>query len=249
MLQTREKKIVAVIPARYASTRFPGKPLADIHGKPMIWWVYQEAKKVAEYDSVLVATESEKVVSACNSYGMNVILTSDNCPSGTDRAAEVAEKLTADLYVVINGDEPLLTTQEHEKMVEIMIGKPDTDAFILTTRFKQPVDVVNPSTVKLALNKDNYVIFMSRAAVPFPKETLGFDYYKHIGLYAFKKETLEFYANTVPGLLEKAEGVEQLRLLENHKKLLAGVIDSESMSVDTHKDLERVRDTIKNRKM
>lgn len=239
-------KIVAVIPARYQSSRFPGKSLADIGGKPMIWWVYQEAKKVLEYSEVIVATESSIVLDTCKELGIHAILTSDKHPTGTDRVAEVAEHVSADIYVIIMGDEPLLRAKDEQKIIEKIKEEPDAAAVMLTEKFVSPVDVANMTTIKLAINDSGYLIFMSRAAIPYPKESIGYSFYKNVGCYALRKETLDFYLHTKPGNIERAEGIELLRLLENHKKVLTVSVESDSMSVDTPKDLERIRKILLN---
>ena len=210
-------KIVGVIPARYASSRFPGKPLADINGKPMVWWVYQQAIKVKELDEVYVATESEEIVKVCKQYNMNVILTTDNPKCGTDRAAEVAKKVDADLYVVIMGDEPLILSEDINAIVCKMKNNNCYDAGLLAKKYTNPVDIVNPTTIKLALNNKNELIYMSRMAIPFPKARIDFEYYKNIGVYVFTKEALMFFENTPMGRLESIEDMEMLRMLENHK--------------------------------
>ena len=234
-------KIVAVIPARYKSTRFEGKPLVDICGKPMLWWVYQEAKKVEEYSQVIVATEDERIVKVCDELGMKVMLTSDKHPTGTDRVAEVAQKIEADLYVIIMGDEPLIEAKDERELIKAISNVDDADAIMLTEKFKNPVDVVNTTTIKLAINQRNELIFMSRAAIPYPKAAIGYSYYKNIGCYALRKSALDFFLRTEPGCIEQAEEIELLRLLENRKKVLTVLVDSESMAVDTPKDLERIR--------
>lgn len=239
--------IVAVIPARYKSSRFEGKPLVDICGKPMVWWVYQEAKKVEKYSRVIVATEDERIVQKCTELGMEVMLTSDRHPTGTDRVAEVAQKINADLYVIIMGDEPLICADDERKLVAAIENAPEADAIMLTEQFKNPVDVVNTTTIKLAINDYGDLIFMSRAAIPFPKAAIGYPYYKNVGCYALKKDALDFFLKTKPGNIEKAEEIELLRLLENHKKVLTVTVDSESMAVDTPKDLERIRKVIGDR--
>lgn len=241
-------KIVAVIPARYKSSRFEGKPLQDICGKPMVWWVYQEAKKVKAYSQVIVATEDQRIVNECNRYGMDVMLTSDSHPTGTDRVAEVAQSVDADLYVIIMGDEPLIVAEDEEALVEAIEKVEDADAVMLTERFKNPVDVVNTTTIKLAINNKRELIFMSRSAIPYPKAALDYNYYKNVGCYALKKSALEFFLNTKPGCIEEAEEIELLRLLENRKKVLTVLVDSESMAVDTPKDLERIRKVIAERR-
>ena len=167
-------EIIGVIPARYQSSRFPGKPLADICGKPMIWWVYQEAKKVEAFKRVIVATESQIIVDECVKMGMDVMLTSDRHPTGTDRVAEVARKVSADIYVVIMGDEPLIKASDEERLIDSLDRTPEADAIMLTEEFGDPVDAVNTTTIKLAINDEGYLIFMSRAAIPYPKEAIGY---------------------------------------------------------------------------
>lgn len=243
MYKVKLMKTIAVIPARYKSSRFPGKPLADICGKPMVWWVYNEAKKVEYFERVIVATESDLIVKECEKLGMEVMLTSDEHPTGTDRVAEVAQKVDADLYVIIMGDEPLISASDERRLVESLEGK-EADAVMLTEKFKYPLDAVNMSTIKLAINDYGDLIFMSRAAIPYPKDALGYDLYKNVGCYALKKEALDFFLKTKPGNIERAEGIELLRLLENHKKVTTVTIESESMAVDTQKDLERIRKVI-----
>lgn len=234
-------KTIAIIPARYASSRFPGKPLADICGKPMVWHVYNEAKKVCEFSDVIVATESQLVASECERLGVKVMLTSDNHPTGTDRAAEVAGKISADLYVVIMGDEPLITADDERKLILAAEHVQDADAVMLAEKFVQPVDAVNMTTIKLAINDEGRLVFMSRAAIPYPKEALGYPLYKNVGCYAMRKNALDFFLSTKPGNIERAEGIELLRLIENGRKVITVIVDSESMSVDTQKDLERIR--------
>lgn len=240
--------IVAVIPARYKSSRFEGKPLVDIEGKPMVWWVYQEAKKVKAYSRIIVATEDQRIVDACNELNMEVMLTADNHPTGTDRVAEVAQKVEADVYVIIMGDEPLISAEDEIRLIESIEQDTEADAIMLTEKFTDPVDVVNSTTIKLAINDNNYLIFMSRSAIPYPKASLGYLYYKNIGCYALRKEALDFFLQTKPGSIERAEEIELLRLIENHKKVLTVPVDSTSMAVDTPKDLERVREVIRQRK-
>ena len=233
--------IVCVIPARYSSSRLPGKPLMNIAGKPMIWWVYQEAKKVRFFSEIYVATESAQIVERCQELDLNVILTSDKHPTGTDRVAEVAQKIMADGYLIWMGDEPLITSREVEFLISESLVHKDYFAYILGKPFDSAVDVVNSTTIKLAINKNKELIFVSRSAIPFPKATLGFEYYKNIGAYLMTREALEFFLRVEIGLLEEIEEIEILRLLENHKKVYVALLkDSISMSVDTHKDLKRV---------
>lgn len=240
-------KIIAVIPARYDSSRFPGKPLADICGKPMIWWVYREAKKVKEYADVIVATDSEIIVDTCIQYGMNVMMTSDKHPMGTDRVAEVASRTDADYYMIILGDEPILRASDERKVVHAIQSGVEADAFQLVEAMHDPVDVVNTTTIKLAINDAGYCIFLSRAAIPTPKSTLGYIFYKNTGCFAMSRQALDFFIKTKRGNIESAEDIEQLRLIENHKKIFTVQAEYMSMSVDTPKDLERIKVEIERR--
>lgn len=238
-------KIIGVIPARYKSSRFPGKPLADICGKPMIWWVYNQAIKVSDFDAVYVATDDSRIESVCKEHGMNVIMTSKSCASGTDRVAEVAGKVDGDLFVIVMGDEPLIAPENIQAMVDGMKSG-DYDGGMLCTKFKNGVDLINTTTIKLAINEKNELIYMSRIPIPYPKAFLDYSHYKNVGVYAFTRKALEFYQNTPRGVLEKIEDMEMLRMLENHKLVKVVEVQTESMSVDTQKDLERIRQVVEN---
>lgn len=218
----------------------------DICGHPMVWWVYQEALKVDEFDEVIVATEDSRVKDVCDNNNMKCILTSDNCPTGTDRVCEVAKKIDADYYYVLMGDEPLLTIKEINAMVKALNNDPAPTA-LLATKFHSPVDVVNNSTIKLALNLNNDLIYMSRSPIPFPKGDLNYDYYKNVGLYVFSKDCLKQFEELPMGRMESIEQLEMLRILENHIRCKAVIVDTDAMSVDTYKDLIRIREIMSNR--
>jgi 3-deoxy-manno-octulosonate cytidylyltransferase (CMP-KDO synthetase) len=239
-------KKVCIIPSRYKSTRFEGKPLVDICGHPMVWWVYQEAKKIKEFDDVIVATEDFRVKDTCDALKIKCIITSDDCPTGTDRVCEVAKKISADYYYVLMGDEPLLTEQDIMAMVNAL-DKDPAPAALLATKFHNAVDVVNSSTIKLALSLNDDLIYMSRTPIPYPKGMLNYDYYKNVGLYVFSKDCLEKFENYPMGRMEAIEQLEMLRILENHIRCKAVVIDTDAMSVDTYKDLIRIREIMEKR--
>ncbi|MDR1640585.1 MAG: hypothetical protein LBT59_12875 [Clostridiales bacterium] len=171
------------------------------------------------------------------------LLTSNKHQTGTDRVAEVASKTDADLYVVIMGDEPLLACEDIEKVIGASADA-SVDATVLCTAFKDPVDIINVTTQKFALNEDNDLIYMSRSAIPYPQQDLGYPIYKNVGVYAYKRATLDFFQKTPMGRLERAEGSEMLRLIENRKHIKAVITENFSMSVDTPKDLERIRSLI-----
>ncbi len=237
---------VCVIPSRYKSTRFEGKPLMDICGHPMIWWVYQEALKIKDFSLVIVATEDSRVKDICDNNNINCILTSDNCPTGTDRVCEVADIIDAKWYYVLMGDEPLLTTNEINTMIDSLNEDP-APAALLATKFHSPVDVINNSTIKLALNSYNDLIYMSRSPIPYPKGVLNYDYYKNVGLYVFSKECLIQFKQSPIGRMEAIEQLEMLRILENHIRCKAVIVNTDAMSVDTYKDLLRIREIMKKR--
>ena len=231
---------IAIIPARYSSTRFPGKPLADICGKPMIWWVYNQVSKVKQFDAVYVAIDDERIKNVCEKYGMNYLMTRNDHPEHISRIHEVSEKIKADIYVCVNGDEPLISPEVIEQALPL--GEENIVFFSGATRkLTDPAESIDPANIKLALNERYECIYISRTPVPYPKGTLMFNYYKYVGIECFSKEALDFFVASPQGRLEKIEDIDHLRFLENHKPLKFKEVDSESISVDTPKDLEKVR--------
>lgn len=233
-------KIIAIIPARYSSTRFPGKPLADICRKPMIWWVYNQVKKVPQFSEVFVALDDERIKNVCEEYGIKYMMTKNDHPEHISRIHEVSDKVVADIYVCVNGDEPLISP----KVIEQALPVGEEDNFFFSGAMRKltdPAETFDPANIKIAVNDLNESIYISRAAMPFPKGTLMFNYYKYVGIECFSKEALDFFVSTPQGRLEKIEDIDHLRFLENHKILKFKEVDSESISVDTPKDLEKVR--------
>lgn len=238
-------KILGVIPSRYSSSRLPGKPLKDICGRPMVWWVYRLAKQVSGLTDVVVATDDQRIVDVCSSYSIPTILTSSSCPTGTDRVAEVATKIKADYYVTIQGDEPLLEPSVVQEIVELILSDNNIVCATLKTPYKNPVDVVNGTTPKVVNDANGDILFFSRAPIPYPKASLDYNYYKPMGVYAFKPEILSLYASLQRGEVEKIEDIELLRLLENGIKIRIKEVVSNTVAVDTEKDLLRVVDFMK----
>ena len=245
-------KIVAVIPARYKSTRFPGKPLADICGKPMIWWVYKEAKKVQDFTEVYVATDDKRIFDACKDLDMNVVITSDSCLTGTDRVGEVSEKISADLIVNIQGDEPLIESATIQAAILPFYNNPDLQVSNLMTKIKNPVDVVNATVPKVIVNRDDIGIYLTRATAPYPKGSLDYDYYKQVCVYGFKPEALKFFCDYGKSYgkakIEAIEDIEILRFIENGYKVKYIEVETSTIAVDTVNDLNKVREIIKRRK-
>ncbi|MDR0643299.1 MAG: 3-deoxy-manno-octulosonate cytidylyltransferase [Treponema sp.] len=233
-------KIIGVIPARYASSRFPGKPLADIHGKPMIWWVYQTVSKVL--DDVVVATDDERIIETCKSFNIASIMTSDTHRTGVDRLTEVAARYAADYYLLVQGDEPLLEKNTARKMVSIVNASGvDNEVFTFKMAITNPIDAVNSTIIKIVTNAENRVLFASRSAIPYPKESVDFAYYKSVGIYAYPRKVLKNYGSLRTSYIESVEEHDFMRLLENEIPVRAFPIDTATISVDTPKDLERVR--------
>lgn len=238
-------KIIGVIPARYASSRFPGKPLADICGRPMIWWVYQQCKKVADFDEVYVATDDDRIFSTCTELGLRAVMTGSEHRTGTDRIGEVARKIPADLIVNIQGDEPLLEPATIRAAIEPFYRNLDLQITNLMTRITDPVDVVNCTVPKVITNRDGIGVYLTRAAAPYPKGSLDYAYYKQVCVYGFRPEALRFfcdYGRTFgKARVEAVEDIEILRFIENGYRVQYIEVDSETVAVDTPNDLERVR--------
>ena len=237
-------KIVGVIPARYASTRFPGKPLADIHGKPMIWWVYQQVRKVVQLDEVYVATDSNQIADVVNGFGGNVIMTGEH-PDHISRIWEASEKINSDYYICVNGDEPLIDPAAISTVIQAL-RKTDTPYFGGAMRtLTVPSEVIDNAKIKLAISTNGQCIYMSRTPIPYPQGALAFDYKKYMGIECFNKSALDIYVSLPMGKLEKVEDIDHLRFIENGIPLYFTEVASEAISIDTPKDLEYVRTVIK----
>ena len=235
--------IIGVIPARYKSSRFPGKPLADIHGKPMIWWVYNQTIKVKDFQEVYVATDDERIKEVCERLNINVIMTSEDHPTGTDRVAEVAEKIDADLYINIQGDEPLVEPETIEEAIKPFFNQENISVTNLMTKIRTQAEIVDTNVPKVVTNKDMMGVFLSRLPVPYPKGYNN-DYYKQVCVYGFTKEALEFFINSKRGKIEKSEDIEILRFIENDFKVKFIEVSQDTIGVDNKKDLETVKKII-----
>lgn len=240
-------KFLAVIPARYASTRFPGKPLALIGNKPMIQHVYEQAKKAVE--DVVVATDDKRIYDAVEAFGGKVLLTSDKHRSGTDRCFEALQKMSGEYDVVINiqGDEPFIQPEQIETL-KACFTDPKTEIATLIKPFDKDAlwdDLSSPNTPKVVVNKRMEAMFFSRSVIPYLRGTdrtkwlKTHTYYKHIGLYAYKTNILAEITDLEPSALEKAENLEQLRWLENGYSIKVGITHQQTIGVDTPEDLEK----------
>ena len=235
-------KCVGIVPCRYGASRFPGKSLADIDGKPMMWHVYQQAKKCAIFTDIYIATDDERIEAKAVELGLNVLMTRSNHPTGSDRVAECVEQVDADIYVNIQGDEPMIEPEAINAVAVALANCEDRSIIVSNayTKMHRPCDVVDTNNVKVVLTISSMAMAYSRTAIPYPKSG-EVQYLRQLGLYAFKKSALEIFANSSPGPIEDAENVEMLRFLERGHPVLMVEVEDDSIPVDTPSDLERVR--------
>jgi 3-deoxy-manno-octulosonate cytidylyltransferase (CMP-KDO synthetase) len=235
-------EIVAVIPARFASTRFPGKPLADIDGRPMIEHVYRRAEASPVVSRVIVATDDLRIATRVNDFGGNVRLTKIDHQSGTDRLAEVASTLDCDIVVNVQGDEPLLDPRAIGEVVAPFTD-PSVSMTTLYRRIQSPAELTNPNIVKVVLDRGGYALYFSRAPIPYARDPRGGwpPLFRHVGVYAYRRSALLVLASLEPTPLERAEALEQLRALEHGIRIKAVETAYDSIGVDTPEDLDLVR--------
>ncbi len=235
----RETHTLGVIPARLASTRLPRKVLREIAGKPMLAWVYEAAFACPQLDDVVIATDSEEIVTLCKQNAWPVELTSPDLPSGTDRVHAVAQRRNAAIYVNIQGDEPLITPGHISALLA-----PFAQEHVDVTTLKVPCtpeNIPSPNAVKVVTALDGRALYFSRATIPYDRDATGsVAYWKHIGLYAYSKAALNRFAALAPSQLEQTERLEQLRLLENGFNLYVAPTDLDTVGVDTLEDLKCV---------
>lgn len=234
-------KSLCVIPARYSSTRLPGKPLLDIAGKPMIEHVYRQAQKAKLIDEVVVATDDKRIFAAVEGFGGKAVMTSDKHLSGTDRLAEVAQVYeNFDIIINVQGDEPLIDPQIIDDLCQNMLNETVVDMATAKTLMHED-EYNNPAAVKVVTDAKGYALYFSRSIIPYPRNRENFKAYKHIGIYAYRRDFLLAFAAMPQGSLEKAESLEQLRALENGSKIKVIETDFAAVGVDTEEDLQRVR--------
>jgi 3-deoxy-manno-octulosonate cytidylyltransferase (CMP-KDO synthetase) len=235
-------RILGVIPARFASSRDPGKALATLAGKPMIEHVWERANMSRYLSDVLVATDDERIANAVHKFGGRVRMTRADHPTGTDRLAEIASSEDAALYVNIQGDEPLIDPEAIDAAILTVHGDDAVDMGTLKKQIADPTDIVNTNVVKVVTNLLGDAIYFSRCPIPYERDgQTGVPvYFKHIGLYVYRREFLLRYPDLAVGPLEQAERLEQLRALENGYRIRVAATDYESLGVDTPEDLERV---------
>ena len=235
-------KILAVIPARYESTRFPGKPLVNINGKPMIQHVYERVKESKLVDKVLVATDDERIYESVKNFGGKVVMTSKEHESGTDRICEVIKKIKCDIVVNVQGDEPGINPKDIDKAIKPLLKNKKVNISTLAIRIENGYDLKDENKVKVVFDKNNFALYFSRNNIPFDRDHINnvkiYDFYKHIGLYVYRRKFLMNLKNLKPSKLEKLEKLEQLRFLNNGEKIKVVLTDRESISIDTPSDLK-----------
>ncbi len=246
-------KVIAVIPARYESTRLPGKPLLKIRDKTIVQMVYERTSESTMLDEVLVATDDERICDHVMSFGGQAVMTSREHATGTDRIAEAVSGIDADVVVNVQGDEPLITHRVIESILPPFQQDPDVQMTTIRTEITDRRDLFNPNVVKVVTDRNGNAIYFSRSPIPFrktPQMALFFDvsyeevtqWYRHVGLYAYRKRFLTAFSQMEAGVLEKLEGLEQLRALEHGARI--HVVDSQytGVGIDTHEDYIRLKD-------
>lgn len=257
-------KTSAIIPARYHSTRLPGKPLIEIKGKPLIQYVYERVK-ASSAQQIIVATDDERIVASVKGFGGEAVLTSPHHCSGTERVAEVAKHIESDIVVNVQGDEPLIQPEDIDRAIAPFSHDPSIMVTTLITPLLNGTDLYNPHVVKAVVDHDGYALYFSRSPIPYPRhilekagdeplkeiETIKLldkkelrGTWQHIGLYAFRRDFLLKLTALSPSTLEKQEGLEQLRILENGYKIKTVIISAPSIGIDTPQDVERFKSLI-----
>jgi 3-deoxy-manno-octulosonate cytidylyltransferase (CMP-KDO synthetase) len=236
--EKRAASVLGVIPARLASTRLPRKVLRTIAGKPMLAWVFEAASACPQLDRVVIATDSDEVAELCHQNGWPIQITSPDLPSGTDRVHAVAQQLSADIYVNIQGDEPLLKP-DHLTALLRPFSAPTVEVSTLKV-LCTPENIANPNAVKVVTAADGRALYFSRATIPYDRDGISPQYWKHIGLYAYRHATLQRFPTLPPSSLESTERLEQLRFLENGIHVHVEATEYDTIGVDTEDDLLRV---------
>ena len=237
---------IGIIPARFASTRFPGKPLAEIDGKIMIQRVYEQAKKASALHHVVVATDDERIQKAVLDFGGEVVMTSSEHQSGTDRCLEALRQQEMDFEIVVNiqGDEPFISPDQINLILSCF-HQENTEIATLVKLIEDEKELWNTNKPKVLMDEDDFAIYFSRQCIPYLRDVEKekwleeFNFYKHIGMYAYRAETLAELCALKPSRLERAEGLEQLRWIENGYKIKTAITDEEALSVDSPEDLEQ----------
>ena len=238
-------KAIAVIPARLASTRLARKMLRDVLGKPLIGVVYEAVRLSPMLSEVIIATDSDEIMSVCRQHGWNARLTSSQHRSGTERVHEISDAESADVYINVQGDEPLVRAEQITSLLQVMENSAVQVGTLMTPA--TDVDIANPNAVKVVTDLNGRALYFSRATIPFDRDNTNPQLFKHLGLYAYRKPALDKFVSLPESFLEKSERLEQLRFLENGIPIYVGQTPYDSVGVDTEEDLGRVIEILKNR--
>lgn len=247
----KKEKVVCIIPARYGSERLKGKVLHEINGRSILERVYNRAKLVEDFSDIYIATDHKKIVKAAEKFGAKTIMTYGRCYCGTDRVAEAARKISADIIVNIQADEPYIPVEAIEKPLHLLIKDKTLYATTAVTKIRKEEELYDPNIAKIVLDRDNFTLYSSRSLIPYPQVYFSKNknkpsslkkvwFYKHIGVYLFRKKFLQIFAKLPVSYLEKTESLEQLRIIENGYKLKAAIIKQDSPCVDTLEDIKRI---------
>ena len=237
-------KLIAMIPARYGATRFPAKLMQDLCGKPVIVHTYQRVADTNLFDQVYVVTDDDRIENAIREVGGKVIRSQKEHNSGSDRLAEASKDLEVDIIVNVQGDEPFTDAENLKKVIDIFTNDSQRNIAVasLMECITNPEDIANPNNVKVVVNKFNEALYFSRSIIPFPRDpNIAVPYYKHIGIYAYRKDALQQFTQLPPSLLEETEKLEQLRYLENGFKIRLALTNIPTIGIDTPEDLEKAR--------
>jgi len=240
---------IGIIPARYQSTRLEGKVLKDLLGKSVIRHVWENAKHAATLDDLIVATDDERIKAEVLGFGGKAVLTAKEHKTGTDRLREVVNSIDVKVVVNIQADEPLLHPSMIDEIVRPLLEEKDIVMTTLRKKITDPEDLKNPNVVKVVCDKNGYALYFSRSPIPYPRFTEGAAHYKHIGLYAFTKDFLFTFTNLPASSLEEAEGLEQLRVLENGYRIKVATTEFDTIGIDTAEDLERAKEVLISRRI
>ncbi|HVS87023.1 MAG TPA: 3-deoxy-manno-octulosonate cytidylyltransferase [Candidatus Acidoferrum sp.] len=242
-------RVVVVIPARYGSTRLPGKPLVSLAGKPMIQRVYERARMAHRVDRVIVATDDERIVKAVEKFGGEARMTRADHRTGTERVAEVAAHVEGGIFVNVQGDEPLLDPVAVDTAVAALLEEPAASISTVATPIKTPADIMDPNVVKTVLDFDGNALYFSRAPIPWVRDTASkvqVRHLKHLGLYVFQRDALLEFPTLPQGDLERIEQLEQLRWMENGWKIRVAEVEHDTVSVDVTEDVAKVEVLLRN---
>jgi len=239
--------VIAVIPARYASQRLPAKPLVDLLGKPMIQRVYEQVKQATLPGQIIVATDDERIADVVRNFGGDVVMTSPDIKSGSDRVAAVARDVPGDIYVNVQGDDPLVAPEMVDQAIRVVLDDPTAEVGTLVRKIESLEELRNPGVVKVVFGIDRSALYFSRSEIPFVRDESDrtqwlnqSTFYKHVGIYVFRREFLLKYTTMPESNLERSEKLEQLRILENGHAIKVGITQYDSVPIDTRDDVVRV---------